>query len=239
MTTTTSTKPKPELDPKKRNQGYKMRFEDHYPKRTDGLCRCGCGERLPSGRRQWASDKCSNKCVEAFQILKGDGNAIRRAVFRRDKGICACCGMDTEKERKACMDAGWKWHRQPKGWTPPTDQELDEIEQRRRKYMRLGFPSPSLKSWWQADHIQEVVNGGGACTIDNLQTLCIVCHNRKTAELAAARATARKAHKYRGNRELFGLAQFCANPGSVEKVCDTPRGDASTLTSQQPPQPQP
>lgn len=33
---------------------------------------------------------------------------------------------------------------------------------------------------WQADHIIPVMKGGGACTIDNFQTLCVVCHKAKT-----------------------------------------------------------
>lgn len=33
---------------------------------------------------------------------------------------------------------------------------------------------------WQADHIIPVAKGGGGCTISNLQTLCLYCHNEKT-----------------------------------------------------------
>jgi hypothetical protein len=33
---------------------------------------------------------------------------------------------------------------------------------------------------WEADHIVPVYNGGGACTIDNFQTLCPSCHIEKT-----------------------------------------------------------
>ncbi len=33
---------------------------------------------------------------------------------------------------------------------------------------------------WQADHILPVHKGGGACSLDNIQTLCIECHKAKT-----------------------------------------------------------
>lgn len=33
---------------------------------------------------------------------------------------------------------------------------------------------------WQADHITPVFLGGGACTLDNFQTLCKACHREKT-----------------------------------------------------------
>lgn len=35
---------------------------------------------------------------------------------------------------------------------------------------------------WHADHILAVKNGGGACNLDNFQTLCITCHKEKTQE---------------------------------------------------------
>lgn len=38
---------------------------------------------------------------------------------------------------------------------------------------------------WQADHIVPVQFGGGATPIDNFQTLCLGCHNTKTAYNAA------------------------------------------------------
>ena len=45
---------------------------------------------------------------------------------------------------------------------------------------------------WQADHILEVVNGGGACGLDNLQTLCLRCHTSKTTRLLRLLAVKRK-----------------------------------------------
>lgn len=45
---------------------------------------------------------------------------------------------------------------------------------------------------WEMDHIVEVVNGGGMCGLENLQTLCGPCHAAKTARLARDRAAARK-----------------------------------------------
>ncbi len=29
---------------------------------------------------------------------------------------------------------------------------------------------------WQADHIVPVYAGGGLCTVENLRTLCVACH---------------------------------------------------------------
>ena len=51
------------------------------------------------------------------------------------------------------------------------------------------------RSLWDMDHRVEVVHGGAGLPaekqLDNLQTLCIVCHKIKTARLAAMRARLR------------------------------------------------
>lgn len=42
---------------------------------------------------------------------------------------------------------------------------------------------------WQADHIIPVHKGGGACGMDNFQTLCVNCHKIKTINEIDARNT--------------------------------------------------
>jgi hypothetical protein len=39
------------------------------------------------------------------------------------------------------------------------------------------------RSLWDADHILPVAEGGGECDLDNLRTLCLMCHREATAEL--------------------------------------------------------
>jgi len=45
----------------------------------------------------------------------------------------------------------------------------------------------SAKSLWQADHIIEVVDGGGETDLSNIRTLCIPCHKQKTRSANAVR----------------------------------------------------
>ena len=45
---------------------------------------------------------------------------------------------------------------------------------------------------WEMDHIIPVVEGGGCCGLDNLQTLCLPCHKLDTAALAARLAMGRR-----------------------------------------------
>jgi hypothetical protein len=40
-------------------------------------------------------------------------------------------------------------------------------------------------TFYDIDHIHEVVKGGGQCGEENLRTLCLSCHRKETARLRA------------------------------------------------------
>lgn len=67
-----------------------------------------------------------------------------------------------------------------------------------RRMTERGFDR-GRRSFWDMDHIEEVVRGG-SYRLENLQTLCQPCHKAKTARLAAERAMERK-----GEQALPGL----------------------------------
>jgi len=63
------------------------------------LCYCGCGREVPKGCRTTFSPKCySDWCA------KYDPATQRRLVYKRDKGICAACGADTEQRAKEASE---------------------------------------------------------------------------------------------------------------------------------------
>jgi 5-methylcytosine-specific restriction enzyme A len=39
------------------------------------------------------------------------------------------------------------------------------------------------RSLWDADHILPVCEGGGQCDLDNIRTLCLLCHREATRVL--------------------------------------------------------
>lgn len=43
--------------------------------------------------------------------------------------------------------------------------------------------NPGEGQFWQVDHIKPVFSGGGQCFLDNLQTLCTVCHREVSEAL--------------------------------------------------------
>lgn len=146
---------------------------DKMPRGPNGrrLCRW-CSTEVPKGRISF----CSEACVTEFTIRRSPTSA-RNHVFRRDKGICAACGMDTEKFRRVLRHASdsikalWEHpalrYSVPWGWRASLERSL-------------GF-DPHRRTYWDADHREPVHHGGGECGLDNYQTLCQPCHKAKTA----------------------------------------------------------
>lgn len=46
-----------------------------------------------------------------------------------------------------------------------------------------GISKRRRKTLWDADHIVPVIEGGGECDLNNIRTLCLICHRRATARL--------------------------------------------------------
>jgi 5-methylcytosine-specific restriction enzyme A len=129
------------------------------PKGPNGrpLCRW-CNLEVPPRRFTF----CSDFCVHEWK-LRTDPGYLREQVFARDKGICAMCRIDT---RAALL----------------------ELKRARRVHRlkilkKWGLKRLSRRTLWDADHILPVAEGGGECDLDNLRTLCLVCHAQVTYEL--------------------------------------------------------
>lgn len=136
-----------------------------------GLCR-QCGREVPRKRRTF----CGDACVEAWR-LKSDPSFLRSRVWKRDKGRCARCGLRTrDLERAIAL--------------------LRQVLQRTghpRVYgtIRQALKIQSRSSLWDADHIRPVVQDGGGCGLENMQTLCLWCHREKTSSMRLQAASAR------------------------------------------------
>jgi len=135
------------------------------------LC-CFCREEVPAGRRSW----CSAECVHDYRMLN-DWNYVTSQVWKRDKGICADCGIDTDKLRyKVRRVLNWVRLRNRQHNHKFSFRAIESLY--RERY--------SLKSrlhgsqWWDAHHIVPLSRGGGI-GLDNLVTLCVECHKRRHA----------------------------------------------------------
>jgi 5-methylcytosine-specific restriction protein A len=123
------------------------------------LCRWCDLEILAKRRRTF----CSDYCVHQHR-LRTDPGYLRDQVFARDRGVCAACHADTTAIFAALKRARGK--------------------ARAAGLLFYGMKSiTARRSLWDADHIRPVAEGGGACDLDNLRTLCIACHREATAQL--------------------------------------------------------
>ena len=121
-----------------------------------------------SGRRRTF---CSDACVHEWR-LRSSSSYLRECVFERDKGVCAICRTDTHRERRRVMRLPFAERMR----TLKALQAGGTIHRRR-------------KSWWEADHILPVVEGGDS-NLDNIRTLCIPCHRAVTRALRERRKKA-------------------------------------------------
>jgi 5-methylcytosine-specific restriction enzyme A len=123
------------------------------------LCRWCELEVLAKRRRTF----CSDYCVHQWR-LRTDPGYLRDQVFARDHGICAVCQIDTIAAYNALKRA-----RGPARIAGLHLYGMKSITTRR--------------SLWDADHIRPVAEGGGQCDLDNLRTLCLLCHREATTQL--------------------------------------------------------
>lgn len=145
---------------------------------------------------------CSEECAERDAQTRSAA-ALRRACFERDRGVCAECGLDCDDlvrrirvmrcqdDRRDAVLAAWPamGHRGNGG-----------------RLSKLAQTAASGHAW-ECDHVRAVYDGGGECTVDNCQTLCVLCHKARTAAQAKERAERRKAEKDKKEKKGQGTIQ--------------------------------
>lgn len=147
-------------------------------KREHGHC-TWCDEKIKvRSNSRWCSAKCRDEGYIRFGFWRGP-------VRSRDKGICAICQFDclAFQQRLKSLVARAKGTRSgrhhPYSWS------------RIHRFMRTNGVCTVVQPY-EVDHIIPVIEGGGCCGLDNLRTLCFVCHRQQTADLAKRRAEERR-----------------------------------------------
>ena len=140
-----------------------------------GMC-TWCGQKVPPRRTTW----CSNVCVRAYSLTQT--TTLREAVYTRDRGVCSCCGEDTDAVKKLVAE----WHER-------FDGDLQEVATSLSEYGLETTESVAKhitkrRTLWDMDHIQPVSKGGDIFALDNLHTLCYWCHKEKTKKEASKNA---------------------------------------------------
>jgi 5-methylcytosine-specific restriction protein A len=153
-----------------------------------GTCRW-CGEPIlhPEGPKHGQVNfrrRWHPACVAEYDST--DPRELRRTVRKRDRGACRACGLDTNALRRQIRGRG-----------------------RTARLRELGFlPRRSL---WELDHVVPLIDGGGH-ELSNLQTLCVPCHRKKSADETRARAKKRgvEVERERGEDEDRSLEALLA-----------------------------
>jgi 5-methylcytosine-specific restriction endonuclease McrA len=115
------------------------------------------------------------------------GSGMARFIKKRDRGICALCGLDCEKisrELRQLIRNFWAT------WSDPDRSygRLGRKEAALKEYLsafraKHGIPAHRKRRLWDIDHIIPVAEGGGSCSPENLRTLCVHCHRAETKKL--------------------------------------------------------
>lgn len=126
----------------------------------------------PTNYRRGQAILVGEGCVHEW-MLRSTPGYLRQEVFRRDRGVCAACGIDTI----ALKDLTWRFP------SPKAAERKGLVLTAVEVFGALGFSVS--EAWgdgmWHADHVVPVERGGGLCGLDQMQTLCAPCHRRKTA----------------------------------------------------------
>jgi 5-methylcytosine-specific restriction protein A len=160
-----------------------------WAKTRTGMCRW-CGRKLTAKRRTF----CGEECVHEWKCRTDPGYQATQ-VLKRDGGVCALCSrnclaLERELLNIARMDLAIHMRRADTAvilsLLGRTDLYVgfhvrcDQLGLSKKRRLQIG-----TRRFWDMDHRVPVAEGGGACGLENLRTLCWVCHDGETAKLRA------------------------------------------------------
>ena len=117
--------------------------------------------------------------INKFRRIQRGFDFKKEDLFPHTKGLCGYCHKPLPEHKRRwcsepCREQSYLKYAVIKG-----DIQIIRLclmDRDNGKCAKCG----EITNDWEADHIIEVRHGGGGCTLDNFQTLCIPCHKAKT-----------------------------------------------------------
>ncbi|KAJ1800598.1 hypothetical protein LPJ59_000969 [Coemansia sp. RSA 2399] len=139
---------------------------------------CPHPSRQPSGAKASSSSDTADSTLgegcEHEHRVRRDGQYVRRQLFLRDQGMCAKCGVDTHDLftlATACCSLP-----QRNNMLKQLVKQNPEWDKKMRKPLTSMEYEFTQGMFWEAAHKVDIKHGGGLCSLDGLQTLCVPCH---------------------------------------------------------------
>ena len=128
---------------------------------------------------------CNGQCYESY-FVKRYPSSVRRQLNALKRGVCRSCGLDTarlqERLRRIPLEGRLAYFDLGAGGGASAAEANFFKGLTSAFWRRLGADPLRAADFWQADHVRAVADGGGEAEVVDFQTLCTVCHARKTKE---------------------------------------------------------
>ncbi|KAK2166038.1 hypothetical protein LSH36_43g04079 [Paralvinella palmiformis] len=134
-------------------------------------------------KNMWQTRFCSQLCMDQYW-MKGSRGYSMQQVYQTEHGICQLCDFDAQQLYDKIKNTTNLYKRAKLIQESKYGTLKTAIKQKMAN-------NPVRGLFWQVDHIKPVIEGGGTCDIDNLRTLCVLCHREVTAQLHRDRAEQR------------------------------------------------
>ncbi|KAL6574198.1 hypothetical protein OROHE_001102 [Orobanche hederae] len=169
------------------------------------LCQTPCKGRNAKVPEYFEDLFCNLSCYEEFR-LRTSNRSLREGLFQMEHGICTSCHLDCHKlvehTKRLPLEKRESYIR----------KVAPNLANRPKLLVKL-VREPSEGNAWHADHIVPVYLGGGECKLENMRTLCVVCHARVTKEQCAERRSTR----LKAKKQLKALMNDLRNVQSLKQ----------------------
>ena len=113
-----------------------------------------------------------------------NATSLRRELEKRERGVCVECNLDCNALVRQISIFKSRSKR-----AAEILKTSPNFGARGNRTLLTRLARTAAKGHaWECDHKIAVFEGGGMCTVENCQTLCVVCHRKKTKAQATQRA---------------------------------------------------